>query len=49
MGMLKAFKDFAMRSNVIDMAVGVIIGFLIMRFYTIPARVSQYVHYKKTK
>ena len=26
MGMLKEFKDFAMRGNVVDMAVGVIIG-----------------------
>ena len=26
MGMLKEFKDFAMRGNVIDMAVGVVIG-----------------------
>jgi large conductance mechanosensitive channel len=26
MGMLKEFKDFAMRGNVIDLAVGVIIG-----------------------
>ncbi|WP_456464996.1 large-conductance mechanosensitive channel protein MscL [Desulfurobacterium sp.] len=26
MGMLKEFKDFAMRGNVIDMAVGIIIG-----------------------
>ena len=26
MGMLKEFKDFAMRGNVVDMAVGVVIG-----------------------
>ncbi len=26
MGMLKEFKDFAMRGNVIDMAVGIVIG-----------------------
>ena len=26
MGMLKEFKDFAMRGNVVDMAVGIIIG-----------------------
>jgi len=26
MGMLKDFKEFAMRGNVIDMAVGIIIG-----------------------
>ena len=26
MGMMKEFKDFAMRGNVIDMAVGIIIG-----------------------
>ena len=26
MNMLKEFKDFAMRGNVVDMAVGVIIG-----------------------
>ena len=26
MGLLKEFKDFALRGNVIDMAVGVIIG-----------------------
>ena len=26
MGMLKEFKEFAMRGNVVDMAVGVIIG-----------------------
>lgn len=26
MGMLKEFKEFAMRGNVVDMAVGVVIG-----------------------
>lgn len=26
MGMLKEFKDFALRGNVVDMAVGVVIG-----------------------
>ena len=26
MGLLKEFKDFAMRGNVIDLAVGVVIG-----------------------
>ena len=26
MGMIKEFRDFAMRGNVIDMAVGIIIG-----------------------
>ncbi|MEZ4485812.1 MAG: MscL family protein [Syntrophotaleaceae bacterium] len=26
MGMLKEFKDFAVKGNVIDMAVGIIIG-----------------------
>ena len=26
MGFLKEFKDFAMRGNVVDMAVGVVIG-----------------------
>lgn len=26
MGMLKEFKEFAMRGNVVDMAVGIIIG-----------------------
>ena len=26
MGMLKEFRDFAMRGNVVDMAVGIIIG-----------------------
>ncbi|MGH6618645.1 MAG: MscL family protein, partial [Alphaproteobacteria bacterium] len=26
MGMLKDFKEFAMRGNVVDMAVGIIIG-----------------------
>ena len=26
MGMIKEFKDFAMRGNVIDLAVGVVIG-----------------------
>ncbi|MEM8865491.1 MAG: large-conductance mechanosensitive channel protein MscL [Planctomycetota bacterium] len=26
MGMLKEFKDFAMRGNVVDMAVGIVIG-----------------------
>ncbi|MBD3868118.1 MAG: large conductance mechanosensitive channel protein MscL, partial [Acidobacteria bacterium] len=26
MGMMKEFKDFAMKGNVVDMAVGIIIG-----------------------
>lgn len=26
MGMMKEFKDFAMKGNVIDMAVGIVIG-----------------------
>ena len=27
MGMMKEFRDFAVRGNVVDMAVGVVIGF----------------------
>ena len=32
MGLLKEFRDFAMRGNVIDLAVGVVIGFIFLLF-----------------
>jgi len=32
MGMISEFKDFAMRGNVVDMAVGIVIDFIIIAF-----------------
>ena len=36
--MLKEFKDFAMRGNVVDMAVGIVIGELSERLYPLLLR-----------
>ena len=42
MGMLQEFKEFAMKGNVLDMAVGIIIGGAVGKIISSPAQETGY-------